>query len=70
MAVAHQCNDFQNKAQISNKYQQTFFKHSISFSNIYGYLVCNVDGKPGNGTEQGSCPEGGLCYADGRCGGK
>jgi len=28
---------------------------------------CSVDGNAGNGTAQGTCPNGLLCYADGTC---
>ena len=34
------------------------------------YSDCSVDGNAGNGTAQGTCPNGLLCYADGTCHGK
>ena len=44
-------------------------KSHLCFSRVNS--DCNVDGtNVGNGTSQGSCPSGLLCYADGSCRGK
>ena len=31
-------------------------------------LACNINGNVGDGTEQGTCPNGKVCYSDGSCG--
>ena len=37
----------------------------LTISTLIG---CNVGGNPGNGTEQGSCPPGKVCYGTNVCG--
>ena len=45
----------------SNKYQ------IVSFCN---YLGCNVDDEIGDGTKQGTCSKGQICFPDWTCKGK
>ena len=34
---------------------------------MFLFLECTVDGHRGFGTSQGTCNDGQLCYADGKC---